>query len=107
MDRSRKIFYPASISSVCLEDGCQQLAALPFIMKGAHPLFRDRLNVDVLDASALTVSLLSRDFGTAAMLSILLAVGDTLEAWTKQHSLSSLGESLAPDVDKDNSRDRH
>lgn len=76
------------------------LAALPFIIKGLRSLFRGRINVDVLDASALTVSLLSRDFGTAAMLSMLLAVGDALEGWTKQRSLSSLGESLALDVDK-------
>lgn len=76
------------------------LAAIPFITKGLRSLFRGKLNVDVLDASALTVSLLSRDFGTAAMLSMLLAVGDALEAWTKQRSLSSLGESLALDVDK-------
>ncbi|MBD5641680.1 MAG: heavy metal translocating P-type ATPase [Desulfovibrio sp.] len=76
------------------------LAALPFIMKGIRSLARGRLNVDVLDASALTVSMLNGDYGTVAMLSMLLAVGDALEVWTRQRSLSSLGESLALDVDK-------
>ena len=76
------------------------LAALPFIVKGIRALAKGRLNVEVLDASALSVSLLNRDFGTAAMLSMLLAVGDALEVWTRQRSLSSLGESLAINVDK-------
>lgn len=76
------------------------LAALPFILKGIRSLSKGKLNVDVLDASALSVSLLNRDFGTAAMLSMLLAVGDALEVWTRQRSLSSLSESLAINVDK-------
>lgn len=76
------------------------LAALPFILKGIRSLSMGKLNVDALDASALSVSLLNRDFGTAAMLSMLLAVGDALEVWTRQRSLSSLSESLAIDVDK-------
>lgn len=76
------------------------LAALPFMLKGIRSLAKGKLNVDVLDGSALSVSLLNRDFGTAAMLSMLLAVGDALEVWTRQRSLSSLSESLAIDVDK-------
>ncbi|MDE5832384.1 MAG: heavy metal translocating P-type ATPase [Desulfovibrio sp.] len=76
------------------------LAALPFIFKGIRSLAKGKLNVDVLDAAALSVALLNRDYGTAAMLSMLLAVGDALEVWTRQRSLSSLSESLALDIDK-------
>ena len=49
------------------------LASLPFIVKGIRSLSKGKLNVDVLDASALTVSLLNRDFGNMPMLSMLLA----------------------------------
>ncbi|MDE7371569.1 MAG: heavy metal translocating P-type ATPase [Desulfovibrio sp.] len=74
-------------------------AAIPFILKGCRSLARGRLNVDVLDASALTVSLLMRDFRTVSLLTMLLAVGDALEVWTRQRALASLTESLTLDVD--------
>ena len=75
------------------------LSAVPFLLKGARSLVRGRLNVDVLDASALTVSLFMRDFTTVGLLTMLLAVGDALEVWTRQRALASLTESLTLDVD--------
>lgn len=75
-------------------------SAVPFIIKGLRSLFRGKLNVDVLDAAALTVSILTRDFNTVGMLTMLLATGEALEVWTRQRSLASLGESLALKVDR-------
>lgn len=75
------------------------VAALPFLLKGARALLRGKLNVDVLDASAITASMLMRDFNTASTLMLLLGLGETLEAWTKQRSLQSLSESLSLNVD--------
>lgn len=74
-------------------------SAIPFLIKGARSLARGRLNVDVLDASALTVSLFMRDFTTVGLLTLLLAVGDALEVWTRQRALASLTESLTLNVD--------
>lgn len=74
-------------------------SAIPFILKGLRSLVRCRLNVDVLDASALTVSLCLRDFRTVGLLTMLLAAGDALEVWTRQRTLASLTESLTLDVD--------
>ncbi|WP_299393346.1 heavy metal translocating P-type ATPase [uncultured Desulfovibrio sp.] len=74
--------------------------ALPFLCKGVRELFHGRLNVDVLDAAAIGVSLLRRDFSTVTMLTLLLGLGETLEAWTRRKSLESLSESLALNVDQ-------
>lgn len=75
------------------------LSAIPFLIKGWHSLMKGRLNVNVLDASALLISILMRDYRTVGMLTMLLAVGEALEAWTRQTSLSSLSDSLALNVD--------
>lgn len=74
-------------------------AALPFLLKGIDALMRGRLNVDVLDASAIGISLLRRDFRTVSLLTLLLGFGEALEQWTRKKSLDSLAESLALDVD--------
>lgn len=74
-------------------------SAMPFITKGVRSLARGRVTVDVLDASALLVSLLMRDFRTVGLLTMLLAIGDALETWTRQRTLTSLTESLALNVE--------
>ena len=53
-------------------------AALPFLVKGATSLFRGKVNVDVLDASAIGISLLRRDFKTVSLLTLLLGFGEAL-----------------------------
>lgn len=75
------------------------LSAVPFIIKGGRALAKGGLNVDALDASALLVSILMGDYRTVGMLTMLLAVGESLEVWTRRTSLSSLSESLALNVD--------
>lgn len=72
----------------------------PFIRRGGRALLRGRVNVDVLDASALVVSLIRRDYRTVGLLAVLLGVGEALESWTRRASLASLSESLSLNVDK-------
>ena len=74
-------------------------ASVPFILKGVAALCRGRLSVDVLDAAAIGISLLRRDFKTARLLTLLLGFGEALEAWTRKKSLDTLAQSLALDVD--------
>lgn len=74
-------------------------SAIPFVAKGLQALFRGKLNADVLDASALMVSMLTRDYRTVGMLTMLLAVAESLEVWTRQSSLSALTDALAMNVD--------
>lgn len=79
--------------------GLAALAALPFLKKGLDALGRGHVNVDVLDAAAIGLSLLRRDFRTASLLTVLLGFGDVLAEWTRKKSLESLVERLALDID--------
>ncbi len=74
-------------------------ASLPFLRKGLAALLRGKLNVDVLDAAAVGVSLLRRDFRTASLLSVLLGFGDVLADWTRKRSMTGLARHLALEVD--------
>ncbi|HJA78324.1 heavy metal translocating P-type ATPase [uncultured Desulfovibrio sp.] len=76
------------------------MGALPHLKKGLAALAQGRLNVDVLDAAAIAVSLLRRDFRTVTMLTLLLGLGEALEYWTRRRSLASLTESLSLNVEQ-------
>ena len=65
------------------------LGAVPIIREGISELFKGRLNVAVLDASALIVSLLRRDFKTAGLLVLLLGMGEMLENYARRKSMAS------------------
>ena len=75
------------------------LGSLPIIAEGLKSLFQGKLNVSVLDAAALVVSLLRRDFKTAGLLVVLLGLGEMLESYTRKKSLTSLADQLAINVD--------
>ena len=62
---------------------------MPIIREGISELFKGRLNVAVLDASALIVSLLRRDFKTAGLLVLLLGMGEMLENYARRKSMAS------------------
>lgn len=82
-----------------LRMACAVTAALPFVKKGVQALSRRKVNVDVLDASAIGISLIRRDFNTVSLLILLLGLGEALEEWTRKKSLESLAQSLALEVD--------
>ncbi len=73
--------------------------ALPHIITGLKALLQGKLNVDVLDATAIVISLLRADFRTVSLLTFLLGMGEALEHWTRQASRASLAESLSLDID--------
>ncbi len=73
--------------------------AIPFILQGAKALLQGKLNVDVLDATSIAISLFRRDFRTVSILTFLLSMGSALEEWTKQTSRASLAQSLSLDID--------
>lgn len=75
------------------------VGAVPFLLRGLGALLRGALNVDVLDAAAIGASLIMRDFRTVSVLTLLLGLGETLEYWTRRHSMSMLTESLALNVE--------
>ena len=76
------------------------LGAVPIIKEGVTELFHGRLNVAVLDAAALAVSILRRDFRTAGLLVLLLGMGDMLEKYARKKSMASLAEQLSVKCDR-------
>lgn len=75
------------------------LGAVPIVFHGIRELFHGHLNVAVLDAAALVVSLLRRDFKTAGLLVLLLGMGEMLENYARKKSMASLAEQLSVKCD--------
>lgn len=76
------------------------LKAIPHMLLGLGSFLRGRLNVEVLDAAALGVCFLRRDFRAAGTLLFFFALGHFLEMWTRQRSRAGLYRSLAGQVEK-------
>ena len=72
--------------------------AVHYIIKALKCLSKGRLEVSVLDATAITVSLLRRDFKTAGSVMFLLEIGEILEDWTHKKSISDLAGSMSLNV---------
>ncbi|MCR5452154.1 MAG: heavy metal translocating P-type ATPase [Lachnospiraceae bacterium] len=74
--------------------------AIPFIRRGIRSLMRGRLEVSVLDAASIVVSLLRGDHGTASSVMFLLGIGDIMEEWTHKKSIADLADAMSLNVDK-------
>lgn len=90
-----KLFLPASLGTVY-----SIVRAVGYIRKGLQTLLKGKIEVPVLDAVAITVSLLRRDFATASSVMFLLKLGELLEEWTHKKSVDDLAGTLALNVDK-------
>ena len=71
-----------------------------YIKAGLACLLRGKIQVPVLDATAIAVSMLRGDFATAGSIMFLLSVGETLDEWTHKKSVADLARSMALNVDK-------
>lgn len=76
------------------------IKAIPFIVKGLKALIRGKLEVSVLDATSITVSMLRGDFSTAGSIMFMLRVGEIMEDWTHRKSISDLAKAMALNVEK-------
>ena len=74
--------------------------ALKYVREGLKALWRRNLNVAVLDATAITVSLLRDDHDTAASVMFLLSLGELLEEWVRKKSVDDLAGMMSLNVDK-------
>ena len=91
-----KTFLPAPVRAVYTS-----VQAIRYIVKGIHCLvFKRKLHVEVLDATAISVSLLRRDFNTAGSVMFLLGIGELLEEWTHKKSVGDLARSMSLNVEK-------
>jgi Cu2+-exporting ATPase len=78
--------------------GLHQLLAVknawPRLRNGLIRFVRGALDVDVLDAAAIGICIVLKDFRTLSTITLLLGLGEFLERWTKKRSEESLADSL-------------
>ena len=91
----RKIFYPLP-----LRIALAYIKSVKYILKALKSLAKGQLNVSVLDAVAITVSLIRGDFETASSVMFLLKIGEILEEWTHKKSVSDLANTMSLGVEK-------
>lgn len=91
----RKIFYPLP-----LRIALAYIKSIKYILKALKSLAKGKLNVSVLDAVAITVSLIRGDFETASSVMFLLKIGEILEEWTHKKSVSDLANTMSLGIEK-------
>ncbi len=89
------LFMPFSIRRIIT-----LIKAVPFIWKGLKSLLKGNIEVALLDATTIGVSIARNDFSTASNIIFLLGFSDILEEWTHKKSISDLANAMAVNVDK-------
>lgn len=74
--------------------------SIKYIGIGLKCLLQRKIEVSVLDATAITVSLVTKDFSTASSIMFLLGIGELLEEWTHKKSVDDLARSMSLNVSK-------
>ena len=74
--------------------------SIKYIGIGLKCLLQRKIEVPVLDATAITVSLVTKDFSTAISIMFLLGIGELLEEWTHKKSVDDLARSMSLNVSK-------
>ena len=90
-----KLFLPVNVRSVITV-----AKSFRYIWMGLKTLAKGKLEVPVLDATAIGVSILRRDFNTASSVMFLLGIGEILEEWTHKKSVDDLARTMSLNVDK-------
>lgn len=92
------------ITSVCLpaplKTAYTVFHGIRYIIRGIRRLMKGALEVEVLDATAIAVSMVRRDFGTASSVMFLLGIGGLLEEWTHKKSVGDLARSMSLNISK-------
>ena len=92
---SKKLMLPLPIR-IALTIG----RSVKYIGIGLKCLLQRKIEVPVLDATAITVSLITKDFSTASSIMFLLGIGELLEEWTHKKSVDDLARSMSLNVSK-------
>lgn len=74
--------------------------SIKYIGIGLKCLLQRKIEVPLLDATAITVSLVTKDFSTASSIMFLLGIGELLEEWTHKKSVDDLARSMSLNVSK-------
>ena len=76
------------------------IRSVPYLGKALRSLARGRLEVSVLDAASISVSMLRGEFDTAGSIMFLLGIGDIMEEWTHRKSVEDLAAAMALNAEK-------
>ncbi len=90
-----KLFLPMPVRAVLTS-----VKSVKYIWKGIRCLAHGRLEVPVLDATAISVSVFRKDFATAGSVMFLLGIGEIIEEWTHKKSVGDLARSMSLNVKK-------
>ena len=90
-----KLFLPFPITSALAV-----IRSVKYIREGLKALWHGKLSVAVLDATAVTVSIVRGDFSTAGSVMFMLRLGEILEEWTHKKSVADLAGAMSLNVDK-------
>ena len=91
----KKLFLPVAARAVITV-----IKSTKYIYKGVRTLLAGKIEVPVLDATAIGVSLLRSDFNTAGSVMFLLGIGEILEEWTHKKSVDDLARSMSLNIEK-------
>ena len=91
----RKFLLPYPISAAYTT-----IMSAKYIWKGIKTLMERRIEVPVLDATAIGVSIFRSDFSTAGSIMFLLGIGELLEEWTHKKSVDDLARTMSLNVGK-------
>ena len=89
------LFFPPSLKAAVTA-----AKSVRYIWKGVCTLAKGKIEVPVLDATAIGVSILRNDTKTASSIMFLLGVGEILEEWTHKKSVGDLARSMSLNVSK-------
>ena len=92
---ARRWFLPAPLNA-CYNT----VAAIPYVVKGLKCLWNRKIEVPVLDGTAIGVSVIRGDYTTAGSVMFLLGIGEILEEWTHKKSVGDLARSMSLHVEK-------
>ena len=92
---ARKLLLPYPLQA-CYTTVC----AAKYIWKGIGNLVKGKIEVPVLDATAIGVSMLRNDMNTASSIMFLLGVGELLEEWTHKKSVDDLARTMSLNISK-------
>lgn len=88
-----KLFLPMPVRTVITG-----VKSIKYIYQGIHTLLQRRIEVPVLDATAIGVSMFRGDISTAGSVMFLLGIGEILEEWTHKKSVDDLARSMSLNI---------
>ena len=105
-------YYDRLVTAVVLHYGKRLIVPMPlrilwvgiktvrYIWRGLKTIPEKKLKVEMLDAAAITASVLMGDYRTASSVMFLLKIGDMLEEWTHKKSVDDLARRMSLNISK-------